>query len=200
MTQVLETPRLRLVSALAAASAEKGYAATTIADIVRHARVSKRTLYEHFADKEDCLLAGYQHVSDRMMNVLRETYIPPGRHWTERVRAIAAAYLGTLEQLPAVNRALLLEVQAAGAEAYRLRARTQEKFADVLCELVEEGRRHGRGNMRPLTPLLALAIVGGINELMLHACGPDGRVSAEHPFADLLDPVTELVTAVLSRP
>ena len=30
MTQVLETPRLRLVSALAAASAEKGYAATTI--------------------------------------------------------------------------------------------------------------------------------------------------------------------------
>jgi AcrR family transcriptional regulator len=200
MTQVLETPRLRLVSALAAASAEKGYAATTIADIVRHARVSKRTFYEHFADKEDCLLAGYQHVSDMMMNVLRETYIPPERHWIERVRAIAAAYLGALEQLPAVNRALLLEVQAAGAEAYRLRARTQKKFADVLCDLVEEGRRQGHGQMRPLTPMLALAIVGGINELMLHACGPDGRVSAEHPFADLLDPVTELVTAVLSRP
>ena len=67
-------------SSFAAASAEKGYAATTIADIVRHARVSKRTFYEHFADKEDCLLAGYQHVSDRMMNVLRETYIPPDRH------------------------------------------------------------------------------------------------------------------------
>jgi len=178
----------------------KGYAAATVADVLRVAGVSRRTFYEHFADKEDCLLAGYQHVSDRMMNVLRETYIPPDRHWTERVRAIAAAYLGALEQLPAVNRALLLEVQAAGAEAYRLRARTQKKFAGVLCELVEEGRRNGHGQMRPLTPMLALAIVGGINELMLHACGPDGRVREEHPFADLLDPVTELVTAVLSRP
>ena len=38
---------------------------------------------------------------------------------------VTAAYLGALEQLTAVNRALLLEVQAAGAEAYRLRARTQ---------------------------------------------------------------------------
>jgi AcrR family transcriptional regulator len=200
MTQVLETPRLRLVSALATAAAEKGYAATTIADIVGHARVSKRTFYEHFVDKEACLLAGYQHVSERMMSVLRETSIPPHGHWTGRVRAIAAAYLGALEQLPAVNRALLLEVQAAGAEAYRLRARTQRRFAALLCELVEEGRRAGHGGMRPLTPMLALAIVGGINELMLHAVGPDGRVSEEHPFADLLDPVTELVTAVLARP
>jgi AcrR family transcriptional regulator len=200
MTQVLETPRLRLVGALATAAAEKGYAATTIADIVRHARVSKRTFYEHFADKEDCLLAGYQHVSDLMMAVLRESSFPPGLHWTERVRAIAAVYLGALEQLPAVNRALLLEVQAAGAEAYRLRARNQRRFAKLLCELVEEGRRSGHDEMRPLTPMLALAIVGGINELMLHAVEPDGRLSVEHPFADLLEPVTELVTAVLARP
>ena len=60
-------------SALATAAAEKGYAATTIADIVRHARVSKRTFYEHFADKEACLLAGYQHISDLLMEVLRNT-------------------------------------------------------------------------------------------------------------------------------
>jgi AcrR family transcriptional regulator len=91
MTQVLDTPRLRLVSALATAATEKGYAATTIADIVRHARVSKRTFYEHFTDKEACLLAGYQHVSDLLMDVLRDTDIPPDRHWIERVRAIAAA-------------------------------------------------------------------------------------------------------------
>jgi AcrR family transcriptional regulator len=200
MTQVLETPRLRLVGALATAAAEKGYAATTIADIVRHARVSKRTFYEHFADKEACLLAGYQHVSDLLMDVLRNTDIPFDRPWTERVRAITAAYLGALEQLTAVNRALLLEVQAAGAEAYRLRARTQRRFADLLCDLVEEGRRNGKGAIKPLTPTLALAIVGGINELTLHAVEPDGRVSAEHPFADLLDPVTELVIAVLARP
>jgi AcrR family transcriptional regulator len=196
MTQVLQAPRLRLVNALATAAAEKGYAATTIADIVRHAHVSKRTFYEHFADKEACLLAGYEHVSGMMMDVLRDARIPPDRHWTERVRAITAAYLDALEQMPTVHRALLLEVQAAGAEAYRLRARTQRRFADLLCELVEEGRRQHRGGMPELPPVLALAIVGGINELTLHAVEP---ATAEHPFAALLEPVTELVVAVLSH-
>jgi AcrR family transcriptional regulator len=195
MTQVLQPPRLRLVDALATAASQKGYAATTIADIVRHAHVSKRTFYEHFADKEACLLAGYERVSEMMMDVLRETHIPPDRHWTERVRAIAAAYLDALEQLPTVNRVLLLEVQAAGAEAYRLRARTQRRFAGLLCELVDEARRHSRGELPRLPPVLALAIVGGINELTLHAAEP----AAEHPFADLLEPVTELVVAVLSH-
>jgi AcrR family transcriptional regulator len=194
MTQVLQPPRLRLVGALASAAAEKGYAATTIADIVRHARVSKRTFYEHFADKEACLLAGYEHISGRLMDVLRETAVaslgdkpaavPSDRPWQEQVRHVTAAYLGALEELPAVNRSLLIEVQAAGAEAYRLRAGTQQRFANLLCELVA-------ASGRSLSPVLALAIVGGINELTLHA-------AEARPFTELLDPVTDLVVAVVS--
>ena len=182
MTQVLQPPRLRLVGALASAAAEKGYAATTIADIVRHARMSKRTFYEHFADKEACLLAGYEHISGRLMDVLREASVPSDRPWQEQVRHVTAAYLGALEELPAVNRSLLIEVQAAGAEAYRLRARTQRNFASLLCELVA-------ASGRSLSPVLALAIVGGINELTLHTTGP---------YTELLGPVTDLVVAVLS--
>jgi AcrR family transcriptional regulator len=182
MTQVLQPAPLRLVGALAAAAAEKGYAATTIADIVRHARVSKRTFYEHFADKEACLLAGYEYVSSRLMDVLRSTSVPSDLPWQEQVRVVTAAYLGALEDLPLVNRSLLLEVQAAGAEAFRLRARTQKQFADLLCSLVE-------ASGRSLSPVLALAIVGGINELTLHQTGP---------FTELLGPVTDLVVAVLS--
>jgi AcrR family transcriptional regulator len=184
MTQVLQPPRLRLVGALAAAAAEKGYAATTIADIVRQARVSKRTFYEHFADKEACLLAGYEQISSLLMDVLRGVDVPPGESWQEQVRVVTAAYLGALEELPAVNRTLLLEVQAAGVSAYRLRARTQQQFADLLCELVA-------AIGRSLSPVLALAIVGGINELTLHA-------AETRPFTDLLDPVTDLVVAVVS--
>ncbi|GAA0955270.1 TetR/AcrR family transcriptional regulator [Virgisporangium aurantiacum] len=184
MTQVIQPPRLRLVGALASAAAEKGYAATTIADIVRHARVSKRTFYEHFADKEACLLAGYEHISGRLMDVLREVSVPSDRPWQEQVRHVTAAYLGALEELPAVNRSLLIEVQAAGAEAYRLRAGTQQRFASLLCELVA-------ASGRSLSPVLALAIVGGINELTLHA-------AEARPFTELLDPVTDLVVAVVS--
>ena len=58
--------RARLTGGLAAAIAEKGYAAVTIADVVRHARVSKRTFYEHFADKEACFLALYAETSDEL--------------------------------------------------------------------------------------------------------------------------------------
>jgi len=116
------------------------------------------------------------------MGVLRETAVPPDLPWQQHVRVVTAAYLAALEDLPPVNRALLLEVQAAGAEAFRLRARTQRQFADLLCELVA-------ASGKSLSPVLALAIVGGINELTLHAAGP---------FTELLDPVTDLVVAVLS--
>ena len=48
--------RGRILRALAGCMAEKGYPATTIADIARVARVSKTVLYAHFRDKEECLL------------------------------------------------------------------------------------------------------------------------------------------------
>src|SRR4051812_42933268 len=59
--------RERLVLGMVTAVAERGYAATTITDVVRHARVSRRTFYEHFADKEACFLAAYDAVSDAVL-------------------------------------------------------------------------------------------------------------------------------------
>src|SRR6185437_14381379 len=49
--------RRRLLDGLAASIADKGYRATTVADIVRRARTSRRTFYEHFAGKEECFIA-----------------------------------------------------------------------------------------------------------------------------------------------
>src|SRR5687768_12206877 len=59
--------RTRLLEAMGEAVTEKGYAQVTIADIARHARVSKRTFYEHFADKEECFLAAYANLSEQML-------------------------------------------------------------------------------------------------------------------------------------
>ncbi|MGK2938338.1 MAG: helix-turn-helix domain-containing protein [Solirubrobacteraceae bacterium] len=44
---------------MAAAIQERGLAASTVADVVRHARASRRTFYEHFRDRDDCYLAPY---------------------------------------------------------------------------------------------------------------------------------------------
>jgi AcrR family transcriptional regulator len=189
-----DTPRVRLMAGLAQSVAEKGYAAVTIADVVGHARVSKRTFYEHFADKEACLVAMYEYASDHLVAVLRAASAPD-RPWPERIRASATAYLTALEALPAVNRTLLLEMQAAGARAFEMRIRKQQRFAEVLSELVDEARTRDP-ELRPLSPALALAVVGGINELLLHAANP--YTGGERPFTPLVDTVVELVSAVLT--
>ena len=57
--------RHRLLDAMADAVAHKGYADTTIADLAAGARVSRRTFYEHFSSKEECLIALYEAARDR---------------------------------------------------------------------------------------------------------------------------------------
>ncbi|MFB9236479.1 TetR/AcrR family transcriptional regulator [Plantactinospora siamensis] len=192
--------RADLIAGLAEAVAEKGYAACTIADVVARARVSKRTFYEHFADKEDCLLALYADSCDRLLEVLRGTG-GPGQPWRDRVVAVVSAYLTALDEMPAVSRAVLVEMQAAGPRAYRLRQRTQRRFADALVELVATARR-ADPELAELPPDMALALVGGINELLLEAVDPYAGGApgpgAGSVFAALHGTVVRLVAAVLS--
>ena len=61
---------------MAQAVAAKGYADTTIADIVREASVSRRTFYEHFSSKAECLVALYEAASHNALKVLREAIDP----------------------------------------------------------------------------------------------------------------------------
>jgi len=185
--------RASLELGLAKAVAEKGYAGTTIADIVANARVSKRTFYEHFADKEECLMALYSDACARIMTVLREAG-DPGQPWPERVRALADAYLSTLDAMLPLNRAVVVEMQAAGVRAYRLRQRMQREFAQTLVDVVDSARA-ANPRIAPLTPALALALVGGINELMLDVVGPSGEPGGS--FSGLRDPVVALITAVV---
>ena len=81
--------RARLTAGLAAAIAEKGYAAVTIADVVRSARVSKRTFYEHFADKEACFLALYVETSDELLELIAATTASAEGPWEGRIGAAA---------------------------------------------------------------------------------------------------------------
>jgi AcrR family transcriptional regulator len=196
-TRVAAQLRTDLTHGLAAAVSEKGYAASTIADIVAHARVSKRTFYEHFADKEECLMALYADACDQLMAVLR-TAGSADQPWRERVRVAVTAYLSAMESLPAVNRMLLVEMQAAGPRAYRLRQEKQRQLADTLVAIVEEGRP-ANPEIPPLSPAMAIALVGGLNELLMQAVDPYTRTdAATAPLTSLNDTVIQLVSAVLA--
>jgi AcrR family transcriptional regulator len=141
-----------MLEAVGRAVAEKGYAAATIDDIVRGAGVSKKTFYEHFADKLDCFLAAYEAASDELLEHVRAAQEGAGgdvggaqpsttlkgsdpSHWLARTRAGIHAYLRWLAAEPALARVFLIEVAAAGPEALERRERLRDRYAERMREL-----------------------------------------------------------------
>jgi len=161
--------RRRLLRAIAVAVDERGFAATTIADIVAHARVSKRTFYEHFSDKLDCFLVAYEAGSSLLLRRLaaagEET--DPSVRWEERLRRAVRAYLDVLADTPAASRTFAVEIQAAGPRALAMRREMHRRTAEQLRVTVEAARRDEPG-LRPLSPTMALALVGAMTELVVH--------------------------------
>jgi AcrR family transcriptional regulator len=197
-TRTAEEVREALTGGLAAAIADKGYAATTIADVVTHARVSKRTFYEHFADKEACLMALYEQGCHHLLAVVSSAATRGGgTGWKAMVNDGVSAYLNALESMPAVTRTLLVEIQAAGPKAYRLRQQMQRRFADTLVEVVDAARAADPA-IPKLSQLLAIALVGGVHEMMLQVSDPYTGGGAS--FTSLAPAVDELVYAILTNP
>jgi AcrR family transcriptional regulator len=186
--------RTRLTGGLAAAIAEKGYAAATIADVVRHARVSKRTFYEHFADKETCFLALYSETTDALLALIAAEVARADGGWEDRLATAARAYFARLAAEPELIRTGLIEIQAAGPAARALRRDVQRRYADMLRVLSEEAAEEDP-SVTPLSPELATAVVGGIDELMLEAA----EAGHEHRMGELADAAIALIRAVLAR-
>jgi AcrR family transcriptional regulator len=178
--------RLRLVAAMAALLAARALSTVTIADIARQARVSKRTFYEHFADKEACFIACYETLSDIVLKATLDA-TTGDLPWAKKVRASTRAYLSTLESQPALTRTLMMDIYAAGPEALRVRRQVQKRFADQLRRLVAQGRKDEPTKAR-LSPAMATAVIGGINELVLVAVeeGRADRLTELAPTADAL--------------
>jgi AcrR family transcriptional regulator len=190
VARTAEDLRRDLAGGLAAAITDKGYPATTIADIVSRARVSKRTFYEHFADKEACLMALYEQSSDDLSAAV-ERAVSEAPEAASAIRDGVNAYLAGLQTMPAVARTLLVEIQATGPSAFQLRQRMLRRFADTLVALVAKSPE-----LPPLTPDLAIALVGGINELTLQLVDP--YAGSDRSFTALTATVERLVHAVLS--
>ena len=186
--------RQRLVLAMAEAAAEKGYAATTIADVVGRAKVSRRTFYEHFADKEACFLAAYDAAADLLIEHIGEAIAPAG-DWQAQLSAGVAAYLEGIALEPAVARVFILEVLGAGPRALAQRRAVLNRFAEQLRLRIAAAAAESPEFSVP-TPQMAIAIIGAINELVLAAI-EDGRT---HEVPALQDAAEQLVRAAAAGP
>lgn len=186
--------RARLLSGLASAVDQKGYHATTIADIARAAKVSKRTFYEYFSGKPECFLAWYAQATEQALSLVTAA-ADPGKPAEQQVRAAVQAYLSVLAAQPGLTRTLLLEVHAVGEQAVALRREGISRFAGLLCELVRRART-ASPQLRELTPAMSTALIGAVNELVLMAVEQDG---AAH-VTDLVDTLADLVWSALRTP
>ena len=113
----------RILFAIVQAAAEKGYGATTVADVVARAGVSRRTFYEHFSSKEDCFLRAYDTGVEIVLGRMREaaTNIDTD-DWRAVMRSDLDAYLTLLAEQPDFAWSLHIEVLAAGHAALERRA------------------------------------------------------------------------------
>lgn len=132
--EVAAAQRERLVRALGEAMVENGYARTSVADVLRRARVSRETFYELFDSKEDCFLSAFEDANVRMLAaVAAGTGGATARSPVERVDAFLREYLELLAADPAHARIYLIEVYAAGPDATSRRIELQQQLADAVA-------------------------------------------------------------------
>jgi AcrR family transcriptional regulator len=178
---VAESQRQRLLNGIVEAVVEHGYNATTIAQLIEAASVSRRTFYEHFADKEECFLAAYEmivtHVRDSLLDVEQEE-----PSWPDRVRAELAVLLGIFAADPTVARFVLLESLAAGGSVADRHRTMLRCFAGLL-------RPESPADADALAEAREQALVGGISTLVVRRL----KAGEADRLATLLPDLHELV-------
>lgn len=158
---VHEVQRGRLLDAMADVIAEEGYLATTVHKVLTRARISRRTYYELFKDKEDCFLVAYDEIAEQVIetakNACREADASPER----RIEAGVQAVIELTEREPNVARMCIVEVLAAGNSAREQRSRTMEQLSELVAgALVERGDDHHEALLH------ARVLIGGVHELV----------------------------------
>src|SRR5689334_15184537 len=104
----------RLLDGLTVSIGERGYRDTTVADIVRHARTSKRTFYEHFAGKEQCLIELLRRNNADLIAGIRAA-VAPDDDWRSQIRQAVDAYVAHIGARPAITLCWIREAPALGA-------------------------------------------------------------------------------------
>jgi AcrR family transcriptional regulator len=152
--QIVEIQRSRLLAAAVVAVDELGYADTTVADITSRARVSRRTFYELFKNREECLAAVLEDVVALIEGEIAAAGLD-GLAWRERVRGGLWAILAFLDREPALARVCVVQTLRGGMEVLDRR----EEIMAGLAAVVDEGRNEG-ARAGGCTPLTAEGIVG----------------------------------------
>ena len=155
--------RRRVLDGLVASIGERGYLASTVADIVRHARTSKRTFYDQFASKEQCFLELLRADTELLADEIRAA-VDPQADWRRQIRQAVEAYLESIKSRPAITLSWIRELPSLGAAARPVQRHGLQLLTSLLIDL-SGSAGFQRAAVRPLTPPLAVILLGGLREL-----------------------------------
>jgi AcrR family transcriptional regulator len=162
----------RLLRAMGTCVSERGYAATTIADIVRVARTSRTVFYRHFKDKEDCFLETYEQMTETRIGAsLRAAGEVPS--WREKLEAGIGAYFRWMADHPEVAITTVVEVHRAGQRALEARSEALANWTRTLEGVAVLARAAGEDITPHATVYTAILLTA---EAYVHDHAREGRL------------------------
>lgn len=144
----------RIMDALAELTAEQGYEATKISDIVKRAGVARKTLYDNFEGKEEVFLAAFDSARDEVLRRVEEGGGDPSEDWEERIEGGLAAFLGYVAEQPNLARMCMIEALSATPETTRRYEDALEAFVALTRQTLPRDER--------LPDTIAETLVGGV--------------------------------------
>lgn len=188
---VAASQRERIVRALLAAVAVKGYPAVTVGDVVERAEISRRTFYEHFPTKEACFLAAFDGAVALVGAQMNATLgALPRNDWRARLRLSWRAFLAALAANPEAAWSLYIETFSAGPVLIERTTAINAGFAETFRKLHRRARRYDPA-IPDLPPQVFDLYIGGTAERIRHCLHTRG--------ADALPELEDLFVGTLAR-
>ena len=163
--------------------AEQGYVATSVAEVLRRAGVSRETFYQQFSSKEDCFAAAYEQavtlLISRIMATTGAADMPEASR--SRIEYLLGAYLDGLADEPAFARVFLIEVYAAGPAAIARRAQMQEMFVGLIAGVLGAHSPEQRFACQTLAAAISTMVT-----MRLSAGDLDGLRGLRDPLIDMV--------------
>jgi AcrR family transcriptional regulator len=183
--------RRRLLEGMATAIRECGYRDSTVADVVRHARTSRRTFYEHFPGKQACFVALLRETDAAMVRQIAAA-VDRRAPWKVQARQAIEAWIAAAQADLAVTLSRIRDLPSLGADARHLQRESLEAFIVLVRDLTDTPELRATGVAPPSRQLMVM-LIGGLRELIATTVEDGGDIGgitevAVRATQALLDP------------
>ena len=184
--------RRRLLAGMAEAIRERGFRESTVADVVRHARTSRRTFYAHFAGKQACFIALLQEANAEMVRRVAAA-VDSQAAWDTQVRQAIEAWIACAQSDPAITLSWIREISSLGDAARQVQRELLEAFVVLVQRLTDTPELRAAGIVPAPRPF-AVMLLGGLRELIATTVEDGGDIG------DIADVAVRATRALLGPP